>query len=146
MKILKASIKDAGTIAPLFNAYRIFYSQPSDLEGAAQFLKDRLEKEESVIFIAEDEYGAAGFVQLYPSFTSVGMQRIWILNDLFVVEHARGKGVGQKLIDQAVELCRETGAKALNLETSITNKGAQRLYEINSFVKTEDCFFYSLRI
>ncbi|MBS2967754.1 GNAT family N-acetyltransferase [Metabacillus sp. KIGAM252] len=146
MKISKASIKDAAAIATLFNAYRMFYSQPSDLEGAFQFLKDRLEKEESVIYLAEDDHGAAGFVQLYPSFTSVGMRRIWILNDLYVAEHARSKGVGQKLIDHAVELCRETGAKAMNLETAVTNRSAQRLYEKNSFVKTEDCFFYSLKI
>ncbi|AZB41669.1 GNAT family N-acetyltransferase [Bacillus sp. FJAT-42376] len=146
MKVIKASIENIGDIVPLFNEYRLFYKQKEDLDGARQFIAERLEKNESVIFLAEDEHGYAGFVQLYPSFTSVGMSRTWILNDLYVQGRARNRGAGQMLIDRAADWCRETGAIRLNLETGAENTGAQRLYEKNQFVKNEDCFFYSREV
>lgn len=89
MNIRQALPADAAAIAPLFNQYREFYKQASDLEGAEAFLKARLEKEESVIFIAEENGEFIGFTQLYPAFSSVAMKRIYILNDLFVASSVR---------------------------------------------------------
>ena len=76
-----------------FDLYRLFYGQESNLEGAKEFLKERLVNEESVVFIAFDENNPIGFVQLYPSFSSVSMERSWVLNDLYVKETARTKRV-----------------------------------------------------
>src|SRR6266446_5967500 len=93
--------RDIDLIAPLFDSYRQFYDEPADAELAAAFIRDRLQAKESVIFLAEESdegtREALGFVQLYPSFSSVAACRIWVLNDLFVAPEARGRGVGRAL-------------------------------------------------
>lgn len=81
MNIRQAKTSDAAAIAPLFNQYREFYRQASDLQGAEAYLKARLENHESVILIAEENGEFIGFTQLYPTFSSVSMKRIYILND-----------------------------------------------------------------
>ena len=106
MQIRKASISDLHLIAPLFNAYRIFYKKDSDLGGADSFIKQRLENNESTIFLAfDDSQNAIGFIQLYPLFSSTRMARLWLLNDLFVDPIARRKGVAKSLLDQAKQFC-----------------------------------------
>ncbi|HET9040175.1 MAG TPA: GNAT family N-acetyltransferase, partial [Gemmatimonadales bacterium] len=118
-------------VAPLFDAYRQFYRQPSDPGLARRFLAERLEREESVVFVAERDGRAVGFVQLYPLFTSTAdrPRRLWLLNDLFVAPEARGGGVGRALMDRARRLAEETGAAGLELATARTNTVAQRLYD-----------------
>jgi ribosomal protein S18 acetylase RimI-like enzyme len=140
--ISKASMNELDAVAELFDLYRVFYEQPSDLIGAKEFLKERLENEESVIYLALHEGEAVGFTQLYPTFSSVSMKRSWVLNDLYVRKSARGKGIAQKLIEQAFSLARETKAKGVLLETGKDNEAAQRLYEKIGFVKERNFFYY----
>src|SRR3954447_1985078 len=117
MSIQRATINELNFLTELFDFYRVFYHQESNLEGARDFLKERLENEDSVIFIAYDEGNPVGFVQLYPTFSSVSMKRSWVLNDLYVHETARKKGFGEKLIKTAIDFAEDTGAKGLSLET-----------------------------
>ena len=129
MKIVKASIDFLDELTPLFDGYRVFYEQNSDTKAARQFLSERLYKEDSVIFLASDTHGKGlGFTQLYPSFSSVSMQHMYILNDLFVSESARGMGVGAALLKHAQQFARAEGCKGLILETAIDNP-AQKLYK-----------------
>ncbi|MEH7120937.1 GNAT family N-acetyltransferase, partial [Neobacillus vireti] len=121
---------------------RMFYKQESDLERAEQYLRERISREESVAFMAFDGDQPLGFVQLYPSFSSVSMMRSWILNDLYVKREARGSGVGEKLLKSAIEFAKETEAKGLFLETANDNINAQRLYEKIGFIKEENYFYY----
>ena len=127
-------------VVPLFDAYRQFYEQPPDLEGARNFLKERLGKGESVIFLAWKGDRCVGFVQLYPSFSSSSMKRTFILNDLFVLPPARGHGVEKALLEHCKRLATETGAKELTLETMKNNLSAQRLYEGCGW-KRDDVFY-----
>src|SRR2546423_14920758 len=122
-KIFRASIEDVPLLAPLFDAYRIFYGRPSDLKLAERFLFDRLHAEESVIFFCRRSSSSspAGIIQLYPSFSSVSAGQIWILNDLFVAPEARRLGVGRVLIEAAHEHARQTGALRVVLSTGHTN-------------------------
>ncbi|MEM1505240.1 GNAT family N-acetyltransferase [Domibacillus sp. 8LH] len=129
MKIIRAGLKDLPVLSPLFDAYRVFYGQPSDEKGAAAFLKERLEREESIVFIGYEKEKAAGFVQLYPTFTSVGMQRAYILNDLFVHPDCRKEGIGKALMHTAFQFCEDEGAKFVTLQTARDNITAQTLYE-----------------
>ena len=142
MIIQKATLTELEPLTELFDLYRMFYKQESDLEGAKQFLSERISKDESVAFIALDGKNPLGFVQLYPSFSSVGMKRSWILNDLYVKKEARGKGVGENLLKKAIEFAKETGAKGLFLETTNDNYNAQRLYEKIGFKKEANYFYY----
>jgi ribosomal protein S18 acetylase RimI-like enzyme len=142
MSIKKTTIEDLNSLTELFDSYRVFYQQESNLEGAKSFLKERLINEESVIFIAYDEHNPVGFVQLYPTFSSVSMKKSWVLNDLFVNASARKRGFGEKLIQKAIGFAQETGAKGLSLETGQDNAAAQRLYEKIGFKKETNYFYY----
>lgn len=135
MKIVRATLEDIGRAAPLFDRYRVFYEQPSDPDLAERFLRDRLENGESHVYLAEDDAGTAvGFMQLFASFSSVSACKIWILNDLYVESDLRGNGIGRALLNQSVQLARETGAKRVILSTANDNKRAQGLYESFGFV------------
>lgn len=129
LQVIPAGLEHLEALAPLFDGYRQFYKQESDLTGAKAFLEARLQREESVVFLALEGTEALGFTQLYPSFSSVSMARLWILNDLFVNPAARGKGVGEALLARAAEFARETGAVGLQLETATDNYPAQGLYQ-----------------
>jgi ribosomal protein S18 acetylase RimI-like enzyme len=136
--IRRATLDDLDQLVPLFDAYRQFYGQQSDIIVAKQFLSDRLVCNESVVFIAEDGDGAAvGFVQLYPTFSSVLAAPMYVLSDLFVLPEARRRGVGTALLQSAVETTRATKAVRLELATAITNVSAQRLYESLGWRKDE---------
>ncbi|MCG7334446.1 GNAT family N-acetyltransferase [Sporosarcina sp. ACRSM] len=145
MNIFKATLNDLEALTGLFDLYRIFYQQKSDLSGAKKFIQERLLNEESVIYIACDESDPIGFVQLYPTFSSVSMRRTWVLNDLYVKESGRGKGIGENLIKTALAFAKETDAKGVLLETGADNTTAQRLYEKIGFVKeTAHFYFYEI--
>lgn len=146
MTIYEATKNDVGGVSNLFNLYRMFYNQPSDLEGARSYITERMEKGDSVIFVAKigDEY--VGFTQLYPTFSSISMKKAWILNDLYVDEQVRGQGVGEKLLQRARELGVQTGAKSISLSTALDNYTAQRLYEKNGYERDEHYYQYELSL
>ncbi|MFD3163213.1 GNAT family N-acetyltransferase [Herpetosiphon sp. NSE202] len=146
MQIIQAGLDELERLVPLFDGYRQFYRQASDCAAARVFLHDRLSKSESIIFLAQTPEAGLGFCQLYPSFSSVSMRRIWILNDLFVAEHARGQGVASGLLNAARDWAISTKSKGLVLETEVTNVQAQRLYEQHGWQKTVDEYFYSLSV
>ena len=129
-RIIQAGVGQVSLAAPLFDAYRQFYGQQPNLHGAVAFLTERLTNSESVVFLALDEETSAalGFVQLYPSFSSVRMRSIWVLNDLFVAETTRRRGVARLLMDAAANLARSTGAARLALSTATENLAARSLY------------------
>jgi GNAT superfamily N-acetyltransferase len=146
MLIKRASVDDLDAVAPLFDAYRQFYGERSDVPAARAFLEERLRRGESVVFLAVDDDGAEalGFTQLYPSFSSVSVQRLWILNDLFVRPGVRRGGVGRRLLERARQWAVETEAKGLSLATAITNDAAQALYESCGWRKDEEFAHYTL--
>lgn len=148
MNIRQATTDDIGRLAALFDAYRQFYARPSDLAMSREFISQRLQRDESVIFLAEEEGETLGFVQLYPVFSSTSPRpgRLWLLNDLFVTPAARGRGVGRHLMDRARRLAEETGACGLELATARTNHNAQALYESLGYRRDDDFFHYELML
>lgn len=150
-RIIRASLEHVDDVAPLFDAYRGFYSQPGDLERGRQFLIDRLRNDESVIFFALAGDGinrdcAAGFTQLYPVFSSVRMKPKWILNDLFVAPPHRRIGVGRLLMLRAIDFARETNSGGLELSTGHDNFAAQTLYESVGFTRNTGFHTYELNV
>jgi ribosomal protein S18 acetylase RimI-like enzyme len=145
LKLLRADASSLDQVAGLFDAYRGFYGQPANLPQSRQFLAERLARDESVIFYAQDESGQAlGFVQLYPSFSSIDAHRTWLLSDLFTASQARGRGVGTLLMNAARDFALATGAKGLVLETATDNHTAQRLYESLGYVRDLGYYTYCL--
>ncbi|MBB1140950.1 GNAT family N-acetyltransferase [Myroides sp. WP-1] len=126
--IKKASLEDLKEVSELFNLYRIFYRQETDLQGSTDFIKERLLHGESDIFLVIYDQKAVGFVQLYKLFHYIKLQKQWLLSDLFVHPDYRGKGLSVALIDRSKQWCEETGACGLMLETEKTNIIGNNLY------------------
>ncbi len=129
VEIRRATQSDVDALAPLFDAYRMFYDRPSDLPLARRFLAQRLGRGESVVLFALDGTTPCGFTQLYPLFSSLRCRPVWMLSDLFVAPDHRRGGVGRRLMDAARAFARDQGAAAIELDTAHTNTAAQALYE-----------------
>ena len=144
--IRRAVPADLDALAPLFDAYRRFYEQPGDVALASDYLNDRLERGESVIFVAEADHQLLGFCQLYPTWCSVAAARIFVLYDLFVDDGVRRAGVGRQLMLAAQAFGREAGAARLDLSTARTNARAQALYESLGWQRDDVYLTYSLSL
>jgi ribosomal protein S18 acetylase RimI-like enzyme len=141
----RAQRGDVDRVAPLFDAYREFYGRPSDLPLARQFLEERLARRESIVLLATDGSGTGvGFVQLFPSHSSVRAARIFVLNDLFVAPSARGAGVAKRLMRLAAETARSAGASRLTLRTQTSNTAAQGLYASLGWTRDDSFFTFDL--
>ncbi len=129
MQIFKASILHLDELVPMFDDYRISYKMTSNLKAANQFLTERLQKQDSEIFIAVAENKEiAGFIQLYPLYSSLRMRRAWIINDIYVKVAFRGEGVARILVERAMELAVYSRSAGLLVETQKTNLVANQMY------------------
>ncbi len=146
--IKKISLEEANLVVGLFNQYRIFYHQLSDIGMAAAFIEARLENSESIIFVALNEMQKpVGFTQLYPKYSSARLSKNWILNDLFVDAAYRKQGIGELLIRKAMRFAKDQGSTFVQLETAVNNFTAQSLYEAIGFKKQEnDTEFFLYKI
>ncbi|MBD9440143.1 GNAT family N-acetyltransferase [Pseudomonas sp. PDM04] len=145
VQIHRADATHLDGVASLFDAYRGFYGQPSNLKQSRDFIAERIARDESVIFFAEGAAGQAlGFVQLFPTFSSIEAHRTWLLGDLFSAPAARGRGVGKQLMNTARAFALLSGAKGLTLETATDNHVAQRLYESLGYVRDSGYYTYCL--
>jgi GNAT superfamily N-acetyltransferase len=142
----QTTLSDLDALAPLFDGYRQFYGRDSDVAAARAFLLERFNHGESVVFLAYQGDAPVGFTQLYPSFSSVSMARVFVLNDLFVCASARRMGVGARLMAAATEYARTVGAVRLTLSTATSNATAQSLYEAAGWKRDESFFVYNLAV
>jgi ribosomal protein S18 acetylase RimI-like enzyme len=146
MEIQRAGSAHLEAITALFDQYRVFYGQQTDLSAARTFIQARLTQQDSVILMATHTGAAAGFIQLYPSFSSVSMGSIWILNDLFVAPPYRRQGLAQALMVAAARHGTEAGTIRLELATQVQNAAAQALYESLGYQQDRDFYHYSLNL
>lgn len=144
--VRQAVLSDLEALVPLFDAYRRFYGRASDVRAARAFLLARFDHGESILFIAFEDGTPIGFTQLYPSFSSISLARIFILNDLYVHEYARRKGVASKLMSAAVEFARSLGAVRVSLSTATTNETAQALYQSAGWRRDEQFLVYHINL
>ncbi len=145
--IKQIGLTEAHLVAGLFNQYRMFYNQFSDIGMAKAFIDERLQHNESIIFVAidDDSQQPVGFTQLYPKYSSVRLSKNWILNDLYVAEDYRKQGIGEKLIKTVMDFAKNNGSTFVQLETAVDNFNAQHLYESMGFIKQdndEEFFLY----
>jgi len=142
--IRKASAEDVSQLSVLFDAYRVFYEKESNISDAENFLTERIDKNESEIFVAADSLNnLIGFVQLYPLFSSTRMKKLWLLNDLYVDPTHRGTGISKKLIQRAKDLCIESNSCGMMLETAKKNMIGNQLYPATGFELDNDHNYYS---
>jgi len=139
----RAGVEDLDALTPLFHDYRGSYSELGDLEHEREYLHDRLTRGESVVFVAWIGGEPAGFVQLYPTFSSLAMCSKWILNDVYVAEPFRRRHVAPALVQRAVEFVRETGAGRFDLKTGKDNTSVQKFYEALGWERDTKFYTYS---
>ena len=142
MKVREAKLSDLKNQSQLFNSYRMFYGKKFDLEVAEEFLRSRIEKKDSKIFVCDFNNELSGFVQLYPLFSSTRVSKYWLLNDLYVDVNKRGKGFSKLLIERSKELVIESKACGMMLETEKSNDIGNKLYPSTGFKKIELSNFY----
>jgi GNAT superfamily N-acetyltransferase len=135
-EISKVTISDLVELYVLVEKYRAFYKQPEN-DKTLNFLEERIKNQEAVAFIARIDGQAVGFTLLYPTFSTVSLSNIWLLNDLFVLETARGNGVATELMDVAESAAKQAGATRIFLRTANDNLPAQALYEGRKWIKDE---------
>ena len=146
MEVLQAQAEHLAAVARLFDHYRVFYNASSDYDAAKNFIEARIHSRDSVILIVCLDAQVVGFIQLYPSFSSVSMQRIWILNDLFVDTSYRGQGVAKTLLKAAKDFAEQTSAIRIVLATQISNAPAQALYTASGYLKDQEFSHYTLSL
>ena len=146
VSVRKATIDDLKQLSVLFDGYRIYYKQPSDIPKAEAFMLQRLTRGDSTIFVAHDGNTLLGFTQLYPIFSSVNARASLLLNDLFVSSDARRMGVARALMNHATDFAKGQDACWLMLQTERINEKAQGLYESLGYKRDEDCYYYYLSL
>jgi len=138
--VRQAVFTDLDALATLFDAYRRFQGRRADLAAARDFLRARFEHGESIVFIAEVGGVPAGFAQLYPSFSSVALCRVYILNDLFVDAFARRRHVASRLLEVVEAYAWSFGASRITLNVARTNADAQALYDARGWTRDDQYF------
>jgi GNAT superfamily N-acetyltransferase len=146
LTIRQAAIQDLQRLVPIFDSYREYFGQKKDPEMVAQFLFDRFEHLESIIFIAEQQDEVIGFAQLYPVFSSLTLQRVWLLNDFFIAEEYRGSGGGSHLFTTVKEFTLLTKSKGIELSVEHTNKKAWSFWEKQGFKLDEEFRYYFYKL
>lgn len=148
MRIVQATLEHLDLLTPMFIKYREFYGELALPDSSRKFLENRLKRKESVIYmaLADEEDRLLGYCQLYPSFSSLSLKRVWILNDIYVAEDARRQLVADRLLQTAKKMAKDTNAIRLRAATSQNNLAAQKTYESIGF--REDTVFknYTLEL
>ncbi len=144
--VARARPVDALAVAELFDRYRQFYGAPPDIDAARRFMSERLFAADSVIYVARlpgtTTSHADGFAQLLQKISTASLTRDWILNDLYVEEASRRKGVASAMMREAERFARRNGAAKLTLKTHVDNEPARALYETHGWHRDEDFCTY----
>jgi len=147
--IRKANIQDLDQLTNLFDQYVVFYKKPSNYKKHYTYLKERLENNEATVFVATDDKNPEniiGFALIYITFSSLELNKILILNDIFVDSSARKNGIGEKLIQETIAFAKEIGSNDIRLRTAKNNTVAQKLYHKMGFVREDFLYSYDLAI
>lgn len=135
-EVSRVTKSDLAELHVLVEKYRAFYKQAEN-DKTSSFLEQRIANDEAVAFIARVDGNAVGFTLLYPTFSTVSLSSIWLLNDLYVDESARGQGIATELMEVAESEAKKAGATRVFLRTANDNLPAQALYEGRNWVRDE---------
>jgi GNAT superfamily N-acetyltransferase len=133
------SAKQLGRLLPLIAAYQRFYEagQIDEERNRAFFSRFLAPSEEGMLLAAWHGDDLLGYACLYWSFTSIVPAETVLMNDLYVIEEARGQGIGRALIEASAAVARERGAQRLEWVTARDNVTAQRLYDTTGAERSE---------
>ena len=107
------------------------FMKPVDPErGYARWFASQLGTDETILLVAEDVEGVAGYVyaRMEPRSYNELLDACTKLHDIFVDERARRGGVGEALLRETFRIAAEKGAPRIVLLTASQNEAAQRLF------------------
>lgn len=146
MNIKRSNINDLNRLAEVFDTYRQHFKQPSELEQVKAFLKARMSNDEAIVYLVETGEEINGFVVLYPSFSSIGLSPIWILNDFYLYSGSNKRQMAKQLLDKISEDCQEAGAIRIEVTTRKENHRLHKLYKEYGFEKDYKYDYYFLQL
>lgn len=135
-----------GAVIELLQEYRTFYDYPVQTEDIQAFLTQLQHHQAHQMFVFELEGTPLGFVNLYPCYSTLALQKLYILNDLYVSEQGRGKGVAKSLILHALEFARQRQAIRIELKTDRMNENARGLYRAMGFEEDANNVYYRVPV
>jgi ribosomal protein S18 acetylase RimI-like enzyme len=130
-----AGASDFDALLPMIRALCEHDGTPFDEHAVGRALA-RLVGDESLgrVWLIESGGEAAGYVVLTFGFSLEFGGRDAFIDELFVKEEFRGRGLGNEAIRFAEDVCRERGIRALHLEVDRQNTRAQSVYRRAGFV------------
>jgi GNAT superfamily N-acetyltransferase len=146
MEIAPVTGEEFERLLPLIAAYQRFYEveEIDEERNRTIFRRFLAPSEDGLLLGARRDEKFVGYACLYWHFSSLAACESVLMNDLFVSEDARGKGVGRALIEATAEVARERGAPFVEWSTAPDNHTAQHLYDATGAERTE-WFSYELR-
>lgn len=147
VEIAPIAAEEFEELLPLIAAYQRFYeaAEIGEERNRAFFRRFLAPSEDGLLLGARSDGRLIGYACLYWHFSSLEACESVLMNDLYVEETVRGKGVGRALIEASAEVARERGAPFVEWSTAPDNHTAQRLYDSLGAERTE-WFSYELRV
>lgn len=146
LTIRNATPADLDAVAPLFDLYRQFFAGKSELDRSKAFMRERIERKESVVLAAFEGDACAGFLQLYPLFSSWYCKRQWFLSDLYVADAFRGRGIGRKLVDSCIDFAKGADSRSILVEIPFSEPHLVKFYTELNFAKDDVFELYRCKL
>ena len=133
LEIQKLSLKNLTDMNDMFSLYQEFYEideKNIDKESNINFFKEILKNYNSgQMFVSYIDWEPVGMITLYYTYSSLSKQKVWILNDLYLLDKYRGKWYWKEMIKYSMNFFKEQWIKKMTLETHTDNIWAQKLYD-----------------
>ncbi len=131
VSVMLATSDDVEDLIPLYRGFMLHEQvQPPPVDELRRRLRRLLASETDEVLLARAGDGAAaGYLQWRWFFSVWRPDLDAYIEDVFVAEPARGRGVGRRLVEQSLERARERGVARICLDTNERNRPARHLYE-----------------
>ena len=138
MTIRNALAKDVAAIHSLIIALAVYEKEPNAVINTPENLQEDLfTHKRCFAIVAEDQEQIIGFALYYFGY-STWKGRTLYLEDIFVQERARKKGVGQALFDEILKRARTEKVKRMDWQVLTWNTPAINFYKKNKAFLDED--------
>ena len=127
--IRPAGSRDAAAIARLANLLSRHEGLADDVSSEEQVLRDGFgERPAFEVLLAERDGAAIGYALFADGYnTDIAARAVW-LNDIFVIDEARSRGVGRRLLAAVARAAVERGARSVCWGVRSANRRARAFY------------------
>ncbi len=131
-RIRRADPSDADRLAVMLHAFNTeFDTETPGVEVLAERLRMLLAGASTFAVLADEPAAGVALVTLRPNVWSDGP--VALLDEMYVEPEQRGTGIGSAILQHMVEICRELGVAAIEINVDESDAGAMRFYERHGF-------------